>query len=571
MSNKDSVVRFAGEGGQGFLSAAVGFASANTQAGYHAQTFATFPSQITGGPTWMQARISTSPILSRGDALDVLVVFNEEAYESHRGEVKDGGIVLYDSDKLQLEDDGKSLGIPFDQLARSTGNNRAANMVVMGALAQLFGMPQGILEEFVKERWGNTARYGELIVPQNIQALSLGREAAANSGFTVGELDAPTKPEYDQIFVNGNEALCLGAVAAGVRYYVGYPISPATTILEWMENNLVGDGRFVYQVSSEIESITSVAGAGYAGIKAMSATAGPGFSLMSEGLGLAWMAEIPLVIVDVQRGGPATGLPTKTEQSDLFAALSPAHGDVRLPVIAPGTVEECFYAAVAAFNWAERYQGPVILLSEHALSERQQNIRKPDLSSLVVEDRKTYAGENGYQRYEARELSPMPIPGRPGSYVANASEHDGMGDTTHLPSRHVQMTERRFSKLKLLEDGTYEAESTVSGIALMPWGGSKGPSREAYERLIEAGEDIGWYYTMYLNPLPPALLDELRQKELVLVPELNYLGQFSSLLRSAGVKAESITQYTGLPFKVSDLVERVSQRVAEETRERVAV
>ena len=171
------------------------------------------------------------------------------------------------------------------------------------------------------------------------------------------------------------------------------------------------------------------------------------------------MAEIPLVIANIQRGGPSTGLPTKTEQSDLFAAMFPAHGDIRLPVIAPGNVEECFDAAVAAFNWAERYQGPVVLLSEHALSERQQNIPRPDLSRLVIEKRKIYEGVNGYQRYEGLGLSAMPIPGYAGSYVANGSEHDGMGDTTHLAERHVQMTNRRFSKLKLLEDGTYESRT----------------------------------------------------------------------------------------------------------------
>ena len=251
--------------------------------------------------------------------------------------------------------------------------------------------------------------------------------------------------------------------------------------------------------------------------------------------------------------------------------LSPAHGDVRLPVIAPGTVEECFYGTVMAFNWAERYQGPVVLLSEHTLSERQQNIPKPDLSKLLVENRKVYQGENGYMRYEAHELSPMPIPGNPGSYVANGSEHDAMGDTTHLPDRHVQMTERRFSKLKLLEDGTYEGRNTEAPIALMPWGGSKGPALAAYQELTASDEDLGWYYTMYLNPLPPKLLDELRGKELVLVPELNYQGQFSTILRSYGVRAESITQYTGLPFKVSELVERLRERVRAKQREKVAV
>jgi len=304
-----------------------------------------------------------------------------------------------------------------------------------------------------------------------------------------------------------------------------------------------------------------VVGAGYTGKKAMTATSGPGFSLMGEGIGLAWMAEIPVVVIDVQRGGPATGLPTKTEQSDLFTALTPAHGDVMLPVIAPGTVEECFYGIITAINWAERYQGPVVLLSEMALAERAENIRKPDLSEITVENREVYDGINGYQRYDSSELSPMPIPGNPGAYIANGSEHDAIGDTTHLASRHVQMTERRFGKLKLLEDGAYESCNQHESIAVMAWGGSKGPVLEAYNKLIEQGQHISWYYTMYLHPLPPRLLKELKDKDLVIVPELNYQGQFSSVLRSYGVRAESITQYTGLPFKVRDLITSITKRV----------
>ncbi len=571
MKKNDFVVRFAGEGGQGFLTAAQGFARANAQAGYHAQTFATFPSQITGGPTFMQARVSTVQMLSRGDALDVLVVFNEDAYETHKCDVKSEGLIMYDSDKVQIADDARGLGIPFDKLAKSTGNSRAANMVMMGALAGLVGVPQTILEDFVRRRWSNVARYGEKIVPQNIEAMTLGRQAAKESGFSLGELSEQIPPEYDQIFLNGNHAICLGAVHAGVQFFAGYPISPATTILLWMEANLIGEDQFAYQVSSEIESINALIGASYAGAKAMTSTAGPGLSLMSEGIGLAWMAEIPLVVVDVQRGGPATGLPTKTEQSDLLSAINPAHGDVSIPVIAPGTVEECFYGTVTAFNWAERYQGPVILLSEHALSEREQNIRKPDLAKVNVENRLVYTGDNGYLRYEGSGMSAMPIPGNPGSYVANASEHDPIGDTTHLPDRHVQMTERRFKKLNLLLDSTYEAQNTDASVVLMPWGGSKGSGFEAYQQLLADNMDIAWYYTMYLNPLPPKLLEELRRKDLVLVPELNYRGQFSSILRSEGVMAESITQYTGLPFSVSDLVERVLDRIAVLNKESLKI
>ena len=570
MQMRDFVVRFAGEGGQGVVTSAEGLAQASTQVGYHALTYATFPSQILGGPTWTQARISVDPILSAGDDVDVLVAFNREAYDTHREEVRNGGLVIYNSNDFDLDaDDERCYGLPIDELARSTGNNRAANMVIMGALAHLVNMPQTYLEEFVEARFRRGRANDDEIIDSNNLALKLGRDETSRSGFTLGDLTPPEMPEYPQVMLKGNEAVSLGALAAGLDFYVGYPISPATTILVFMERNLVGEGKFAYQVSSEIESITAILGAGYAGKKSMTATAGPGFSLMSEGLGLGWMAEIPLVVVDVQRGGPATGLPTKTEQSDLLACMYPAHGDVKLPVIAVGTVEECFFGAVKALNWAERYQGPVILMTEMALAERVQNIHRPDLSKVQPERRLVYDGNNGYNRYQGHELSPMPLPGSPGAYVANGSEHDEMGDTTHLPSRHVQMTERRFSKLKLLEEDDYEVDNGDESIVVMPWGGSKGPALEAYNQLREQGVPVGWYYTMLLSPLPPKMLDELRQKELVIVPELNYQGQFSGILRSQGVKAESITQYTGLPFKVRDLVERVTEMTNPDRKETI--
>ena len=566
MKREDFVVRFAGEGGQGVVTASEMLARASSSVGYHVQTFATFPSQIMGGPTWTQTCISTTPVLSAGDDLDVLMALNLEAYQTHQSEVREGGVIVHDS-SFELPDDARAIAIPFDALAKQAGEARSANMVMMGALAHLLNMPLAYFQDFVRKRFKGR----DAIIEANITALELGHEHVASTEMQIGELGSPTKPEMEQVLVKGNEAISLGALTAGVDFYVGYPISPATTILVFMERNLVGPGKFTYQVSSEIESIAAVLGAGFAGKKAMSATAGPGFSLMSEGLGLGWMAEIPAVIVDVQRGGPATGLPTKTEQSDLLAALHPAHGDVRLPIIAPGDVEECFYAAVDAFNWAERYQGPVILLSEMSLAERAQNIPRPDPSKVTVENRKVHKGQNGYLRYEGLDLSPMPLPGHPGSYVANGSEHDLMGDTTHLPIRHIEMTERRFNKLKLLENGSFEEENGDEPMAVMPWGGSKGPTREAYNSLITQGEQLGWYFTMYLHPLPSKLLSKLREKELVLVPELNYQGQFASILRSQGVRAEAITQYSGLPFKVRNLVNMIVERSQSRRRGMVTV
>ena len=460
----------------------------------------------------------------------------------------------------------RTIVIPFDELAKKTGESRAANMVVMGALSKLINMPLDYFKQFVSARFAGR----EKVITANHMGLDLGLAEMAETD-AIADLGEPDTPGYRQSFIKGNDALSMGALAAGLNFYVGYPISPATPVLLYMERNLVGEGKFAYQASSEIEAIGAILGAGFAGKKAMTATSGPGFTLMGEGLGLAWMAEIPLVVIDVQRGGPATGLPTKTEQSDLMQALSPAHGDSRFPVIAPGSVEECFQAGAAALNWAERYQGPVIVLSEHSLAERAQNIRKPDLDAVKAERRSVYTGSNGYLRYEAAELSPMPIPGGPGAYVANGSEHDPYGDTTHLPRHHIHMTERRFGKLALLGDGSYESKRADASAVLMPWGGSKGSGEEAYALLEAEGVEIGWRYTMFLNPLPPALLEELREKELVLVPELNYQGQFAGVLRSLGVKAEALTQYTGLPFKAGELAQRVKDRLGAGAKQAVKV
>ena len=343
MKKTDFVVRFAGEGGQGVVTSAEGFAQANAQVGYHVQTFSTFPSQIRGGPTWTQTRISTEPVLSSGDELDVLVAFNEYAYDNHKGEVSESGVIVYNSEEFELEPDGKSFGMRFDELARSTGNTRAANMVVMGALAYLVDIDQQILEDFVTKRFTRGRPNDQQIIESNHQALSLGRVEAEKSGFNLGELESSNPPQIDQVLINGNTALGLGALAAGVDVYIGYPISPATSLLIWMENNLPGPGKFVHQATSEIESITSIVGAGFAGKKAMTGTAGPGFSLMGEGLGLAWMAEIPLVVADIQRGR------TVNRSADQDRAVRPADGDV------PGT-----WRYALAGNRA-RHRGGVLL------------------------------------------------------------------------------------------------------------------------------------------------------------------------------------------------------------------
>ena len=564
--SQDFVIRFAGEGGQGLVTSADAMARAAANAGYFVSTFSTFPSQIMGGPASSQVRISNTPVLCSGDNVDVLVVLDEYAYNSHRDDLSENGVAIYNSGEFQLPEGGPYFGIDADELAKSTGNTRAANMVTIGAVAYLIGFSLEEIDAFITQRFTRGRPGDDEIIESNKQAIRLGADVAAKSGFSVGKLAPPIPPDYDQIMITGNAALALGAVTAGVDFYAGYPISPATTILVWMEQNLVGPGRFAHQVSSEIEAISAIVGAGYAGKKSMTATAGPGLSLMSEGIGLAWMAEIPCVVVDVQRGGPSTGLPTKSEQSDLMLCLNPGHGDMSIPILAPGSVEECFDAGSQAVNWAERYQGPVIVMSEFGQAEKGENIRRPDLADVKVERRSIYEGSNGYARYQSwngEGLSPMPIPGGPGAYVANGSEHDERGDTTHLPRHHIRLTERRFKKLELLRDAHYEIENEGAIAMIMSWGSSKGPAREAYERLRASGADVGWLYSMALNPLPEEMKSALERANRVIVPELNYTGQWSAVLRQHGYRAESVTQYTGLPFKPATLVDRIGARVAE--------
>ena len=565
MDKHDFVIRFAGEGGQGLVTSADALSSAAAPAGYFVQTHSTFPSQIMGGPASSKVRISTTPVLSSGDGVDVLVALNQYAYDHHHQDLNAGGVTIYNAEEYELPEGGDYFGIKADELAKSTGNARAANMVSIGAVANLIDFDLGQIDAFITQRFTRGRAGDDEIIAANIKAVRLGAEVATDAGFKVGKLHAPDPPDYEQIVITGNAALSLGATAAGLEFYVGYPISPATTVLIWMENNLWGEGRFVHQVASEIEAINAILGAGFAGKKAMTATAGPGFSLMSEGLGLAWMAEIPLVVVDVQRGGPATGLPTKSEQSDLYTCMHPAHGDIKMPVLAPGTIEECFYAGALSVNWAERYQGPVILLSEFGLAERGENIRRPELSAVSTESRTLVNEEDTGTRYDSWDgttpLPGMPIPGGRGAYVANGSEHDEIGDTTHLPRHHIRLTERRFKKLDLLNGAHYEIENADADVIIMPWGSSKGPAREAYDRLLASGENVGWLYSVALHPLPDEVKNVLASADKIIVPELNYLGQWSSLLRQEGYKAESITQYTGLPFRPADLVVSIRERI----------
>ena len=376
--------------------------------------------------------------------------------------------------------------------------------------------------------------------------------------------------DEDRLLVSGNQAICLGALQAGLGYYAGYPITPASDILEWLAARLPRFGGVAIQTEDEIAALASVLGASFAGRKAMTATSGPGLSLMAELVGLAGMAEIPAVIVDAQRSGPSTGMPTKTEQSDLNHALFGGHGEAPRVVMAPTTVEDCFHVIVEAFYAAEKYQVPVIVLSDQSLSHRLETVPRPDLESYGAAERVSPNGKaetNGsYKRYEIQSdgVSPMAVPGGPGAYVSTGIEHDEAGNPHYEPELHTAMMSKRFRKLEPL--ASHEGRVTISGpeqadVGILGWGSTEGAAQEAAEICIDRGLKVSTCYPRVLAPLP---IERIRRwasgMERVIVVELNVTGQFARLARAdAGVECESVTKATGLPFTAAQIADYITQ------------
>jgi len=349
MPVNDMVIRIGGESGEGIVTIGEIFVRIAAFSGLEVYTFRTFPAEILGGHVTFQARIADKPVLSQGDDIDVLVSLNQEGYDKHIGELRSGGVVLYDSTSAtpsRGDDDDLLYGIPVDELARSIDFVRGRNLIMIGAMVQLFGLPLDKAEQMVHRRLG---RFKDLL-PKNFEALVLGYDYASEH-FTRRPpiyLEPPLEESKEGLVMTGNQALALGAITAGCRVYAGYPITPATDIMEFLARELPKVGGVVIQAEDEIAAINMAIGASFAGVRAMTATSGPGLSLMIEAMGLASMTEVPVVVVDVQRAGPATGLPTKTAQGDLYLALYAGNDDPPRFVVAPSSVEDCFYQIINA-------------------------------------------------------------------------------------------------------------------------------------------------------------------------------------------------------------------------------
>jgi 2-oxoglutarate ferredoxin oxidoreductase subunit alpha len=592
MPINDMVIRMAGESGEGIVTTGEIFARIAATAGLEIYTFRTYPAEILGGPVMFQLRIKNRPVLSHGDVVDVLVAFNQAGWEEHKRELRPGGVLVYDADQCQPPEDfqGLSHPLPLTRLVSEIGFPRGRNIIVIGALVRLFNLPYERAEQTVRRHLGGK----EALLLNNLKALDTGYRYVTEHLGTKDPLILQARQGAgagadERLVMSGNQAIALGALAAGCRFYSGYPITPATDIMEFLAKEMPKVGGAVVQAEDEMAALAMVLGASFAGQRAMTATSGPGLCLMVELLGHASMAEIPAVIVDVQRAGPSTGMPTKTSQGDLALALHGSHDEAPRIVMAPTSVEDCFYQMVNAFNLAELYQLPVIFLSDQSLSHRVQTIPPLRLDRITIRERlrahpdpQSTGGfarpglcqrareTRPYQRYEITEsgVSPMSLPGDPGGYyIAEGLEHDPTGAPDYAPATHIAMMEKRFRKLKAVEvemrnwgvmDRFGDSNARVGVIG---WGSTAGAVQEAVERARAQEMKVAGLYPKVLQPLPRREIQEfLAGLAAVIVPEANYTGQLADHLATVfEIKPVRLNKYDGLPFTAAEVYDKILQ------------
>lgn len=581
---EDLVIRIAGEAGENIQSAGQLLTLAAARAGFHVLTLFSPPSEIKGGPSFFQVRLSNRPLHSQGDQIDILLAYNQEAYQRNHALLAPDGVLLYDPDACApAPGDGHvQVPLPLTDIAKNQLRfEMGKNVVSVAAMSALFGLPSGVLPKLMEVRFRRQAN----LMPQNLAAMEAGLRYVEEH-FPNREqfrLSPPT-PQEGVVVISGNQAVALGAMAAGLGFMAGYPITPASDIMEILANELPRVGGAVVQAEDEIAAMNMVLGASYAGKKAMTATSGPGLSLMVEALGLGVMAEIPVVVVDCQRAGPSTGMPTRHEQGDLYIACFGGHGEAPRLVLAPTSVEDAFYQTINAFNLAEKYQTPVILLSDTVLAVRTQTVRRPNLDALKVESRLLYQPrepgngrppeeevEERYLRYRLTKngVSPMAIPGQPGGqYVATGLEHSELGRHRTDPAIHTAMTEKRHRKLQFAALEAPPAErygDPGAEIGVLTWGSSAGAVIEAIDKLAARGLKVEMLAPKLLRPLPDHQIRPfLQRKRTVMVAEVNYSGQFADLLAAHfGRPFERITVYGGQPFNVERLAASIAARAVE--------
>ncbi|MBF0612204.1 MAG: 2-oxoacid:acceptor oxidoreductase subunit alpha [Magnetococcales bacterium] len=567
MSKRDLIIRVAGEGGEGIISTGDFIAAACARAGQEIYTFKTFPAEVKGGYAMYQVRASLDRVYNQGDTFDVFCAFNGEAYEVNKSALTPGTAFVYDYPggdfEPEIPEGVHAYPIPMSKAAKEMKSYRSKNMVAMGALSVLFNINENTLKQVLTNKFG---KKGEEILNFNLQAFEKGKELA----LALTKTD-PYRLEdgssKDVIVIAGNDAVGMGALLGGLEFFSAYPITPATEIAKYVATHLPKFGRHLVQAEDEIASIGQVLGASYAGARSMTATSGPGLALMSEMLGMSSMSETPLLVVDVQRGGPSTGMPTKHEQADLFLAIHGAHGDAPRIVLSVEDVQDCIDMTVESLNLADMYQCPVILLSDGSLAFSTQTIPTPNPANYTVINRKRWDGEGEYRRYRLTEdyISPMADPGTPNAmHIATGLEHGENGAPKWASDNRQIMMDKRFKKLDSVVANYKPVEIDGDGdadVGIITWGSTIGVAREAIARLRAEGVKVKGFYPKLMWPMPVDQYEAFAATcKKVLVPEVNYQGQLSFFIRAmTNIKPLQYNICGGLPFTPAMIVNKVKE------------
>lgn len=566
MKSREITWQAGGQQGEGLESLGEILASALNHLGYNLYGFRQFSSRIKGGHTNYRLRIAEQPIGTIHKECDLLIALDKDTMQNEAMNMHAQGIVLADSNLAQdYKGNARCVTIPFTAIAKKYGSQLQKNIAALGCTMALMGLTEQDMETTLRKKF---VAKGEQVVAENTAVLKAGIEyVKVEEPNLLNILPLPVLQQKKQhLFVLGNEAMCFGALSAGAKFMSAYPITPASEVMEYMVKKARQLGGQMLQVEDEIAACTMATGAAYGGARAFTATSGPGLSLMAETIGLAAMTETPLVIIHSQRGGPSTGLPTKNEQSDVLAALYNTHGDTAKIVISPSNIEEGFYDAFEAFNLAEEYQCPVIVLADLQLSLGKQTMDVPQYDKMEIR-RGKIAEEKSlppikspeyFPRYSLAEvdgISQRIIPGTPnGVCLGTGLEHDESGRPTEAKAMRIKQTEKRLQKMKtflanykkaLVVDAPYEeAEVLIVGMT-----STRSCITEAVQTLRQEGKKVNHVQVRLLSPFPAKELAQyIKKAKKVIVVEHNATAQLAGLMRMHIEQCphlENILQYDG--------------------------
>jgi 2-oxoglutarate ferredoxin oxidoreductase subunit alpha len=579
--------KIGGEAGYGILSAGEIFAYACARGGLETFAYLEYPSLIRGGHNTYQVWVREDNVQSHSSRVDLLVALNKETIERHAAELVEDGALLYDENDKTLREyacatrEKNCFALPMEELAKQAGGEKVMrNMVAVGASFGAVKFPYDFLIELIDKAF---SKKGRKVVELNQAAAKAGYEYAQAHFAKQFDYELKVKSSLDKrMLINGNEAIAIGAIKAGLKFYAAYPMTPASSILHYLTAQEREYKLVVKQTEDEIAAMNMAVGASYAGARSMVATSGGGFSLMVEALGLAGMTECGVVVVIAQRPGPATGLPTWTEQGDLRFALHAAQGEFPRVILAPGDPEECFELTFLGHNLADKYQLPVIILTDKYLAEARQTVPFFKSDELRVErgvlaNTANLAAEARFARYAATSggVSPRSIPGQAGGiFTANSDEHDVTGLANEEADVRVAQMNKRMQKLQTLKPEITQPIKLYgpanASITLIGWGSSKGPILEAM-KIIEdesknksagRGVSVNFLQIRLLEPFPTKEVDAiLRQAKRRVLIENNYSGQLGGLIREkTGIEiTEKFLKYDGRPVHPEEIATYVNR------------